>query len=118
VPDSAEVDFYHKQGNLYPPYRGIISDAVGPVDLDAATLTFRMWSTRTGELVVAAGVAQPEPATPGAFRYDWQAGETDVPGFYHAEIDVELPAGEFTFPNPGWIVIQISERGPEPPEVP
>lgn len=44
----------------------------------------------------------------GVVSYQWQEGETDVPGFYLGRITVLWPDGPQAFPNSGYLVVYIS----------
>lgn len=110
------ADYHHKKGNLLPPYRGTVSDANGPVNLSlASSVLFRMWDRNTRQVVIDDQPVQIVDGPAGKFSYGWQAADVDAIGTYLAEVDVVYPSGVLTCPNPGAIVILISERGPDGP---
>ena len=44
----------------------------------------------------------------GRVRYAWQTGDTDTPGTFQVEFEVEYSTGEIeTFPNDGFLAIEI-----------
>lgn len=47
-------------------------------------------------------------AEAGRVRYDWRPGDTDHPGFFHAEFRVEYITGaKATVPNSGYVTVHI-----------
>lgn len=49
-------------------------------------------------------------ANAGTVRYEWQAGDTDVPGSFIAEFVTTTAEGlEISFPNAGFISLLINE---------
>jgi hypothetical protein len=100
-------------GDLGPSIADTIKIDGEPVDLTNATVTFSMRPERGSTLVVNGGDVQlaTDPTT-GGVRYDWQDGDTDVPGDYLGWWSV-TPAGAETqdsheFP------IHILAHGPYP----
>lgn len=50
-------------------------------------------------------------ASNGKVKYEWQSGDTDTPGIFYAEWEVELGSGgKETFPNTDHIVIRVHEE--------
>lgn len=88
-------------GNLFPPFAQPLRDPLGnPVDLTGATFVFRMAiqdgvSAPVGGSAGCSAVGAP---TLGNFQYQWQAGDTLIPGLYAAEVDVTIGGKTATYP--------------------
>jgi hypothetical protein len=98
--------FYLKRGDTSPALRL----ALEPLDipLDGATLRFRM-RARGGALITDAP-AVIDTTDPPTVLYDWQPQDTAIAGLFQAEVRVTYADGAVeTFPNVGYIAVQISE---------
>ncbi len=99
--------FFIKKGDTSPSL--IFALLPASVDLTGATVRFSMRS-RAGTVLInrAAAVIVTATGTP-TVRYDWQAGNTDTPGFHEAEFEVSYPGGAVeTFPNAGFLGVSIA----------
>lgn len=105
------TDFWIKQGNTERPFRVQLTDSQDdPVDVTGAAITFKM--KRFGEDgIVVSGSVDIVDAPEGIVEYDWQEGDTDEPGKFAAEWDVDYEVdGVETFPNGGINVVRIFEN--------
>jgi hypothetical protein len=102
-------DFYVKQGDLLPDVVRLLEDADAvPVDISAASsVMFKMQPIGGGSVI--SGTAVVHAATVGQVTYSWEAGDTDVAGFYLAEWEVRFSGNTETFPNGGYDVVLITE---------
>ena len=106
------ADFTFKQGDLEPSLAVSLVGATGfPVDVSAATdVRFRMGNTLTRVELFSRIVTIEDPVT-GQLVYDWQAGDTDVPGVYYGEFVVNWALGRpQTYPESGYLVIAIEPK--------
>lgn len=86
-------DFTIKQGATSPPLPATLTDAAGaPIPLSGTTVRFRMKPLLGGGALVdrAATIVNP---TAGEVRYDWQAADTALAGYYRAEFRVIFANG-------------------------
>ncbi len=99
--------FWIKSGDTRPWLRAVLSDANGVVDLSTATVNFFMRSVKQPSTTVS-GVATVVDGPAGVIEYEWVAGDTDVPGDYHAEFEVTFAdATVATFPNTGYLEVLV-----------
>lgn len=102
--------FYIKRGDTSPSIQFALLPTT--VVLTGATVRFQMRARRSrgGATVIdAAATVLTATGTP-TVEYKWQAGNTAIPGLFEAEFRVTYANGEIgTFPNDGFIPIQISE---------
>jgi hypothetical protein len=101
--------FRLKVGDTLPALIGQCLDAKNtPIPTLGAMVTFRMRPQVTGlrAPIVAAG-SWDDPATAMA-KYEWQAGDTDVPGLYDCDFLVDFGGGVTeSFPNGEYVVVEI-----------
>lgn len=102
------VDFFIKGGDRSPDITATLKDRTGAaVDVTGKTVNFIMRSFETGVVLINAPAEV--LADPGKVRYQWAAGDTDAPGYYFAEWQVDLSPGVTqTFPTSGWHLIEIT----------
>lgn len=107
--------FHITKGDLSPPYRFKVVDSYNrPVGLAGATIYCTMIS---GGGVVkinnsTTGISITDEAA-GEGEYQWQAGDTEVAGFFQIEFKVKLSGdGTFTVPREadGEAYVLISHR--------
>lgn len=68
--------------------------AIGePETLEDATVRFLLKRVGDNQTAVV-GTATVVDAAERIVRYEWQPGDTDVPGYYYAEFEVTYPATE------------------------
>lgn len=108
------ADFTIKKGDLLPPIEAILKDANGNVvDLtDATEVNFIMQAqdSDTTKINTKAGTpAEIVNALGGQVRYSWVSTDTDTPGLYFAEFEVDWSSVLQTFPNKGFIIVEIVE---------
>lgn len=101
------MTFYVKQNDTSPAMLATLQDAEGnAVNLTGATVRFHMRSVG-GNPVVDAAATIVTPLS-GIVRYNWVAADTDTAGTYQAEFEVTYADASIeTFPNDGYIVVQI-----------
>lgn len=104
-------DITVKQGDTLPAVQGtcLLPDGTAADLTDASAITFRMTPESAGLTADLAGAATAtDPATSGVVEYEWQPGDTDVPGLYLAEFHVEyLDGSSETFPSEGYISVEV-----------
>lgn len=103
------ADFWLKTGDLKPSLTSTLVDATDtPVDLTGATVEFVM-RLIDGDVTITGAATVTDPA--GQVLYEWQPGDTDVPGGYSSEFIVTFVGGaQGSFPNQTWDRIAILER--------
>jgi hypothetical protein len=103
-------NFYLKRGDTGPAIRF----ALIPEDLSlaGATVRFQM-RARAGMPVIDAPALIVAQSGPAIVEYSWQPGDSLAAGFYEAEFRVVYADGKVeTFPNVGFISVQIAEDVP------
>jgi hypothetical protein len=98
--------FTLRQGDTRTAIKATLLDSSGqPVNLTGATVSFLMG--RNGTQVINR-YATIHDAVNGVVWSVWNPGETDVPGFYHAEFKVTFSDGSVeSYPNSGSIKVII-----------
>ena len=100
-------DVFLKVGDLLPALEATLQDANGAVNLTDATVRFVMEDSAHANKVNAAATIT-APATTGQVKYAWVSGDTNTAGIYCGEFVVTFAGAlEATFPNSGYILIQI-----------
>jgi len=109
-------DFYLKTGDTDSEMTAVLRDAAyEPVNIENATVKFQAVPIDGGFPIVdsEAMVEQNGDGTDGTMglvRYVWQAGETDDAGLFLGEWRVVFADTSVqSFPNAGYILIQINE---------
>lgn len=106
------VDFFMKQGDTLPSIGATLFDDAGnPLNLSAATVAFSMADQDSG--IVASGPAVVVDGPGGKVRYDWQVGDTDVPGVFRAEWIVTFGGDlniQVRVPNDSFHVVKITKN--------
>lgn len=98
-----------KRGDTRTCIKAVLKDARGaPVDLTDCSVGFHM--APLSRPAVISRAAHVEDAAAGEVWFVWAPGETDTAGVYRAEFEVVYQDGRReTFPNDGYISIQILE---------
>ena len=113
----AGATYYAKQDDIssFTP-KTVLRDGYGnPVDLTGATVRFIMRKYGASTPTVATAGEVVPPATNGEVRYEWVAGDLDIPGLYLAEWEVTYAADEIeTFPADGYIHVWVREDLDDP----
>jgi hypothetical protein len=115
------ANFYIKSYDSAPPIRATLEDGLGNrVDINGADVLFVMrhiWDPdthrRPGPQLFAkpANNDQAGAGTEGDVSYEWEEGDTDIPGGYMAEWEVTFTDDTVeTFPNAGHVRIAIIEH--------
>jgi hypothetical protein len=102
--------FFIKRGDTSPALQFALLPAT--VNLTGATVRFQMRARRPrgGVAVIDAAAAVVTATGTPTVEYKWQPSNTINAGSYEAEFRVTYPNGEIgTFPNDGFIPIQITE---------
>lgn len=104
------ADFNIHENDLRPRIRVTATDSDGnPIDLTGAIgVRFNMARLSDGTNKIDAAAGFIDPRSGGVMEYAWVAGDTDEPGSYRAEFEVEWSAGTTeTFPNAGALLIRV-----------
>lgn len=103
--------FNIKQGDTRPSLEAqLLDEDNDPRNLDNASVRFHMEDVDTGSVVVDADgrIINKDEAR---VVYEWQTGDTDDPGRYEAEFEVDYGGGDYeTFPNNGYIDVYVEEE--------
>lgn len=101
--------FYIKRNDTSPAISGTCQDADGnAIDLSGAAVRFHMFDQYGNEVVDAAATII--SAAAGTVKYEWQAADTDVAGFFHSEFEVTYSDSSIeTFPNYGYQKVHVYE---------
>ncbi len=99
--------FYIKRGDRLPYLEATLSDEGGSLTtLAGATVHFVM--RKKGDTTATVrGLATIVNAAARTVRYEWAAGDTGVTGLYRAEFEVNFGGRPWTFPNPGFIPVNV-----------
>lgn len=106
------ADFYIKQGNVEPALEVTLRGQDGePINLTSAIVRFQMSKVGADALAVDDHARFVDPEN-GVVAYEWDDGDTDEPGSYLAEFQVDYDAsGTFEadeeFPKKGYISVLI-----------
>jgi len=102
-------DITIKRGDTRNAIKAILKDSSGnPVNLENCHVKFHMAPLNRPAVISRA--AHVEDAAAGEVWFVWAPGETDTAGVYRAEFEVVYKDGRReTFPNNGYISIQILE---------
>ena len=93
--------FYIVQGDTKPALTTTLEHDGIPQDLTGSTVEFHMSNIVVAEATVT-------DASAGQVMYQWQPGDTDIPGLYIAEFEVTYPDGTTeTFPNIGALKVFV-----------
>ena len=86
--------FYLKKGDTYPNIETVLSDSVGPINLEDADVVFRMSEAGSGNLMLekVATVVMPQTGDDiGRCYAEFEDGDTDIIGTYRVEWRVTFP---------------------------
>jgi len=102
-----------KQGNLWPPLIAYLYQADGTVvPLTDTTQVHLIVVNETNEVIVDTPAEVIDAAT-AMVQYEWQSGDTAIPGTYRAEFVVILPGDTpVTIPNDTTITLTITPALP------
>lgn len=106
---SLRPDFFIKRGDRLPALQTTLLNNGAPIDLEGLTVRFKMRRAFGGSLRVdaAAQIVNP-PGNDGMVRYDWAAGDTDIPGWYESEWEIQFDDGKtLSVPNDRFDVIAV-----------
>lgn len=109
-PTLNKVDLFIKEGDRNPSLTAtLVDEAELPLDLSAAVaVKFFMILPQSSTPKISGAAASIVSAQDGTIEYAWQAGDTDTPGDYDAEFEVEWADGtKTTFPNFRFLKIRI-----------
>jgi len=115
------ADFYIKSYDSAPPIRATLEDGLGnPVNLTDAAVLFIMrhisdpdsgWRPGPQLFAKPANNDQVGAETTGDVSYDWESGDTDIPGGYYAEWEVTFSDDTVeTFPDANHVRVAIIEH--------
>jgi hypothetical protein len=115
------ADFYIKSYDTVPPIQATLEDGLGNrVNIEDADVLFVMRhitdpdsGRRPGPQLFAKPANNDQSGAPtmGDVSYDWEEGDTDIPGGYRAEWEVTFSDGSVeTFPNAGHVRVAIIEH--------
>ncbi len=110
------ADFYITQNDTGPALiatlvdeDGVVVDLTGVAD---SSVRFHMIdpSDSTEKVDNNTNTSVLTPVTGGRIQYLWQAADTDTPGLFDGEIQVQFPGQIITFPNYRYFTILIREE--------
>ena len=101
--------FHMKRGDRLPAYTATLKDANGAVDLTGATSAKFIMREQHTQAPKVNATCQITNASQGQIKYEWGATDTDTPGTYLVEIEVDFGGKKMTFPNPGYNIVLIGE---------
>lgn len=112
----AVPDFAIKTGDTASSVSATLENSGGtPVDIQAATVNFKMAPYSGGTLVVAGTAVNAQIGsgtatnTVGDVVYQWAAAPA-TPGWFNAEFEVIFAGGSIqTFPNTGYFTIAVTD---------
>lgn len=100
-----------KKGDRLPLLRAALKGSDGAaLDLNGASVTFRMRPTLGGALKVNAGATIIGSPSDGVVQYAWGATDTDTVGTFDGEFAVSISGLIETVPNSGYVTIEIGEK--------
>lgn len=105
------MTFYIKQNDTRPIITATLIDGDGStVNLDGATVSFKMRVVGNTSAVSLAGTSAVSDAANGKVTYTWAAADTATVGEYEGEFQVTYSGGGIqTFPNNKYIEIEITD---------
>lgn len=104
--------FYIKQNDTSPSLLAELQDSLTNQVINLLNVegSFHMWRLDTKEVVLKKPINVVSSGE-GIIRYDWEQGDTAVPGLYQAEIQITYPDQTIeSFPNDGYISVEIIEE--------
>jgi hypothetical protein len=109
-----EPDFLLRQGDTTSAITAILEDEAGtPVDIEGATIVFRMTPIEGGATKVDAAASNNQGADVniGAVSYTWAAADTDTAGLFLAEWIVTFTSGDVqSYPNDGYLHVRVTPQ--------
>lgn len=85
-------------------------DANGTLNLSAATSP-KFYMSRPGTDAKIDGVtAVIVDGALGKLRYDWASGDTDTPGMWEGQFEVQINSKPLRIPSHGHIAIEVGEK--------
>ena len=103
------ADFKIKQGDTDPPIEATLQTDGTAFDLSGLSVSFVVGSTRAEPIVDASASIEGDGSN-GEVSYQWQNGDTDVPGVYKSEFVVDDGGDERTFPDEDYITVKITRE--------
>ena len=97
--------FKIKQGDRRPYLeaqlvtRDEAGEVEGPQDLTGATVVFTMKNKTDGSILIDEAPVTVVDSTEGMVQYEWEPGDTDLPGKYIGEFEATFTDEPITFPN-------------------
>lgn len=103
--------FTIKEGDLSPALDvQLVDQNNDPIDLTNASVTFVMKEVRDDAPAVESAATIVDAAT-GDVKYEWSDGDTDDPGIYEAEFEVEYAdLTTETVPSDGYVYVMIRKK--------
>lgn len=101
-------DFEIKKGDLLPAYTYTCLDENGnAVDLTGATSPKFYMRKRGDTALKVSATATVGAGTGGLITYSWTGTDTDTPGHYDAEFEVQIGGKRRSFPHDRNLLIQV-----------
>lgn len=103
------IDFNIKRNDTLPAVSASLLDPDGNgVDLAGATVSFVYRLSTEARSTAVSGSAAIVDSNNGVVRFDWTAGDTDVPGIYFAEFQIVFGSGDvLTVPNTSDLILRF-----------
>jgi hypothetical protein len=105
-------DYVLRQGDSGQTITSVCTDEDGAaVNISGATVRFLMAPLTGGDAVLAATAQNENGTNQGQVSYEWEDTDSAMAGHFIAEFEVTFGGGAVvTFPNAGYIVVQITEQ--------
>jgi len=108
---AASIDtLYLKAGDVAPPYKVLVIDENGTMDLTGTTITATMRSLETGTNRFEGITCTSTDLLNGRFEYRWADSDTTSTGAYSMQFHIQHADGQFTIPTGTDAEVVIEER--------
>lgn len=113
-------EFTIRQGDTASKLSSVLRDDAGdPVDIQGATISFRMALLGGGSLKVNQNTSNDQvgngsDGSKGKVSYTWQAADTNTPGLYVGVFRATFPGAVVqSFPNGGFVLVRVTADLPQ-----
>ena len=99
--------FYIKRGDRLPYLEATLSDEGGSLTTLAGATVYFVMKQKGSDVTKVRALATIVDATARKVRYEWGVGDTDTAGLFRGEFEVIFGGRPWTFPNPGFIPVNV-----------